>query len=442
MSSFWRRVPRAMKKIGSRIDWLNLVIGAVIGVLITLPLEAGLERMWEALHKNEKALEEADKHRQLMTEQGFETARLKYQYVIDHAGLKHHLRVRAYQGMSRTYSEWAISRVVRGLSRKQYPDLAEKYAELAEKEAPSDLDTGLAVVYTYLAKEIGTPQHLHTEQKASQLLNKHPGNIELLDLAQNPSFFEAANPSTINNFLVLLNLWTYFARKAHNTSNAAERNGYISRAEDFLNAADQMNPDHELVLYRRGYSAQSLHNEWNKASGYYEAALRKQPEFPQASLNLATIYASWGQYSRAQEQFHEVISDEDVPVDSRAMALHNLGEVDLELKDVPGACDAWTKAVGLEDKTPMERLLSTVHSAMCKYMEQDFSSARKLYETAIALAEQQGLCLVDMSAYRDRWKVGARELEVAQGLNNLVKQNRCSPRPSSSNPVLVSTASH
>ena len=405
------------------INWRDILIGAIIGALVSPPITAGIQYLWDQWHASQRLLSQANNNRQLMTDEGLETARSDYQALIEKSTLTHRLRVEAYQGMSRTYSQWTLARVWRGLSPKQYPQLAEKYALLAQKEAPDDLATGLALTYSYRTQEILDPQQLRSKQKAKELLVKYPANPELKFLAGEPSFLDNATTDTISDFPILLSLSARFIRKAEMASDANERNNDIARATDFLTAADRLNPGNELVLFRRGYLAQKLQNDWNKAANYYEASLRKEPEFPEASNDLAAIYASWGRYDQAKERFQEAASTEDAPIESRSIALHNLGEVNLELGDKNGACAAWKQATELHNATDTERLLSAVHAAMCDYVNADISTAKTQYETAIELSRNRpSLNVADIKTYRDIWRVGPKELEVAGKLIELVSR--------------------
>src|SRR5438270_6555925 len=100
-----------------------------------------------------------------MTDFGYQNAEAAYLAVLKLGHLDRHIKMQAYQGLSRTYSEWAFCRYFRGLSRKRLPLTAEEYASLAEKEMPGQFETALALAYSYASREAGNVQRSVTSQK-------------------------------------------------------------------------------------------------------------------------------------------------------------------------------------------------------------------------------------------------------------------------------------
>lgn len=414
------------------MNYKELLIGAVLGAVIGVPagafVEKPLERYLEKrAHDHEKSksdLESAAENRRLMTEIGYQNAEKTYLSILKVEGLERRIKVQAYQGLSRTYSEWAFCRFFRGLSRKHLPRAAEEYASLAEKEMPGQFETALALAYSYASREAGNSQRSVTSQKVKELLVNRPGDLDLNFLAWEAGlktgqieFPDTLDPQKIDSLMILLEVTAHYVRNADQFDNSIQRTKNLSRAELFLQRAGQLAPENELVEFRRGYFFQTK-DQWPNAKDYYNKALSKEPDFPRARDNLAAILASEHEFEAARGQLLSVLKTEDAPLGSHIAALHNLGEVYVELNDYEKACDVWSQAAKLSRNADV---LSKVHMAMCLYLKNDRTAAKIQYSGAKEFGKKRKINLATVDIYRDKWKVGPKELEVAENLIELTK---------------------
>lgn len=406
---------------------VGAVIGVPVGILIQEPLQAALNHHREEKRLPEKILEQANADRELMTTAGFEAARSGYQSLLDRPHLASQIKLQAYEGMSRAYSDWAISRFWRGLSHTAYTKTAEDYAALAEKEAPGNFKTQLAFAYAGLSREVVSLKGTADRERVNGLSPGHADDPDVRYLAwtagleQQPSFADTAEPQKMSSLPMLLHLASYFGNRALAARTSDEKFKALGRAEAFLDRADSVAPDNELVFFQRGVVLQ-IKNQWADAADYYQKALNKAPEFPRARDGLAGIYGANHEYDKALGQLLSVVSIEDAPADSRATAFGNLGEVYLELGNRGQACSAWKLASELDEKHRLadeEHLLVQIHTAMCSYVNDQLPTAKGQYIRAIELGKRQKLTLTTLKVYQDKWKVGPQESDVAQKLIEL-----------------------
>jgi tetratricopeptide (TPR) repeat protein len=411
------------------------VIGAILGVLAAVFLQKPLETWWNDYlarrHKPQDTLEEATKNRRLMTDAGFESAQEKYRSLIDNPDVDHALKVQAYQGMSRTYSEWAVDRFWRGLSKTQYSENAEEYGLSAEHEDPGQFETALALAYSYESKEIDTAEKASTLQKVKDLIAiqhnfQNPNEEQELQFLiwmtysdkERASFAAAADPQKIDNLMILVELSRYFTYAGARGKNQSEKDANFRRADAFLAKASQIAPGNEVVSFRRGYLAQA-NDQWAAAESFYNEALTKERDFPIAHNNLAAIFGSKHQYDQARIHLKDTIAKVDAPVNVRYVALINLGEVDLESSQSDEACKEWKEArkFAKDDDAAIE-----VYLALCSYLSGDMGPARQEFAVAVKLGRSQGMDLGTINFYRDTWKVGSHELELEGKLIKMVKE--------------------
>lgn len=414
-----------------KINWTELVIGGVIGAIIGVPVETAIHDGWEKWHWDERTLNSATEHRRLFTEWGFETAQKEYQSVLDKSS-DQGSKIKALQGLSRTYSEWSIARFWRGLSQTSYADLGEARALDAEKQSKGDFETELALAYSYAARESGQKIKTATRQKVKELLIKRPDDPDLQFLAwiadreNNTTFPEKANSQKINNLIVLLSLANEFGSRAERDQDANARAKDVSRAQELLQVADQMAPGNEHVSFRRAYLAQQVTNEWDKALNYYDDAIKKEHEFPRAIDNRATILVWRGDYRAAEIAYQEIIHTEDAPLASRVYALNNLGELYLETDQKDEACRQFERAKGfgkIEVSAQME-LLETVYSAVCKYLKHERRDARVTYLEAIEFSRRNhmNIDLTKLDTYTTKLRSGKKMVVIAAKLIELTRK--------------------
>ncbi|HJX82881.1 MAG TPA: hypothetical protein VJ723_00910, partial [Candidatus Angelobacter sp.] len=410
------------------INWLELIIGAVIGIVATVFIQEPLSVWWRQFrderHKPERVIADADRHRRLLTESDLDAALKGYESIIDDKNADLQFKIQAYQGKSRAYSQLAVALFWRGLPQKQYPQKAEDFASEAQRRQPGQFETGLALAYSYAARELESQSKPTTLQKTKELLINNPDNRELKYLAwaagleQQRAFADSVDPQQIDDLMMLLDIAAFFTQKAEDLGNQKFKKEYLERARAFLDRAATLAGDNELVDFRKGYLAQ-VNGQWAAAADYYKKAIAKQTDFPRARDNLAAIYASQHQYQAALDQLLDIVSNEDAPAGSRVAALHNLGEVYVELADNTEACKKWKEATDLARE---ETLLGDVHTAMCSYLNGDLTRAKLYYRKAIVLTKRKRISvnLLDADTFRNKWKVGPKELETAQGLIKLV----------------------
>jgi predicted Zn-dependent protease len=264
-----------------------LIIAAT--VLLTPPLEGGFHKIKIWLADPASVLNDAAKLRSLSMEADLHSAVRKYESVLSRSNLDNSWKMRANQGLSRTYSDLSKIRYWRGLSRGDYPEKAQSYALEAERENPGQFDTELALAYSYAAYEAESNTMTITKQKVRELMASHPENLEVQYLAWmagvdgQASFPNKSNAENISDSMILLDVALDQAMHAGRASDQGQRDTETKHAEGFYKRAAELSPNNPFTPFVAGYLAAAT-NHLAEARDFFRDALQREKEFPRARI--------------------------------------------------------------------------------------------------------------------------------------------------------------
>jgi len=180
--------------IAVRLFWLMLgaVLGALLGVFLGEPVKEYRRERMAQQKVPQQTLEEAARYRAQFTDIDLNKASEDYQSLIKKAAA---LRTQAYWGLSKTYADWATIRYWRGLSRGDYPDRAVGLALKASADAPTSVETGIALAYAYESEEAEQPDKPASRAKVRELLASHTSDHDVRYL---DGLVKGQNPMLIN----------------------------------------------------------------------------------------------------------------------------------------------------------------------------------------------------------------------------------------------------
>jgi Tfp pilus assembly protein PilF len=412
-----------MKETWRKLLWA--LIGALIGSGVTLAVTNPIIRAVQAYKDKHRApqaiLEQAREERAQLAEATLSNAESKYTSLLDQAA---DLKAQALSGLSRTYSELALIKYWRGASRSDYPEKAESFALQAFRLAPQASDTGIALAYAYDSTEALQPEESATHKKVLELLTNGINNLDTQYLnwtsgaPEAKSFPDDLRPRDISDLRILIDVGLHFAKLADDDRDLSKQQLYISRAQQFLTRAGEINHDNSLVLFTQGYLS-AIKGNLVEARDYYVKALEREPEFPRARNNLGYVYAAQKDFKNASEQFQSAVLAITAPARSRHRYLFNLGFAHLELGD-PDASRDWEQAFalpGADTDDPWHFYMLAVHD----YINGQKAQASEHFRTAIQLGSKQGIDLKDVSTFEKKQKAGPKELQIDKDLIQMTK---------------------
>ena len=287
----------------------------------------------------------------------------------------------------------------------------------ASAEAPSSVETGIALAYAYESDEAEQVPKPATKAKVLELLASHPNDPDVRYLEWlvgagegAESYVDKLEPESVSDLRILIDVGMDYAARGGRPGKAREEN--IKRASDFCNRAVMIAPENALALFCRGYIA-GMRNNLVEARDFYKKALDREPEFPRARNNLGFAYAGLVDYQNARTEFEAAAMTPGAPIKSKALWLHNLGEAYLELGNNDKACETWRQASQLPRITAT--YLTEWGLALCAYSEGNLEKARQHYSQAASLGAAQKVDLRKVATVQG-WNAGPKELEIAKGL--------------------------
>ncbi len=394
---------------------------AIVAVLLALalqrPIEKWLEKRAEARRIPHQVLVDAESDRGRWTQATLQSASQKYQSLLQSAP---EIRTQAYQGLSRTYSDWSALRFRLGLARGNYPDRALAYAFEAQRVAPQTVESEIALAYAFESLEAGGDKKTATRVKAQSLIENGAGGPDLEYLRwvthadkQAESYPDRVDPETITNLRILVDLGMHFRREARKQSGPQKEN-LLKRATNSCDRASLLAPGNPIALFCQGYIAAEMGNI-PQAREDYAKALQFEPDFPRARNNLGYTYAADGDFKDAKNLFEAAVVTLDAPLDSKATWLQNLGSAYLELNQSDKACDAWKQAAQLPGAG--DSFLAFWGLSLCSYVRKDLKQSLEYYRKAVELGrkEKEKYDLTNLSSFQE-FKVGPKELQIAKDL--------------------------
>ncbi len=401
-------------KILGKVAWI------FVGIILAATLGEPIRQIKERLREPERVLAEAKEERMSFTAIGLNRAGQKYDSLLDRAP---NLRAQALWGISKTYADLATHRRWRGVSPRDYRDLARSYALQALDVAPDDPQTGVALAYAYESTEATQQNKSATRAKILELLAQGIDTPDIQYLAwvskateKARSYPDALRPQGLSDLRILLHVGMHFIELAR-AKSGNERDAALQSADEFLLGANNLSSDNALVLFARGYLA-GERGKITEAHEYFAKALDKQKDFPTARNNFGYTYGAIGDWENARKHFEEAALTPSAPGPRQRIYLDNLASASLEVGDNTKACKAWRQASEIPGANEKEQAFVFVGFAICSYVMGQEPAAILNYRRAIELGRGQKVDLTNISTFEES-KVGPRELEVTRALIQL-----------------------